>query len=89
MTIFKREYKCGICGGDVQKDPCPTRGMGLGKWRCVRRGCTKPATSINQAGSMNKGVDNNGRPFVTSPMNTGRSPHAVVVVKLVKLDKAA
>lgn len=80
---MKRIYSCGLCGGPVIKDPCPTKGMGLGKWKCTRKGCTHAATSINQGGAMNKGVDNNGRPFETAPIATGRSPKAVVRVRLV------
>ena len=81
---MRRIYTCGTCGGPVVKPACPTNDNGLGHWKCVTKGCVRADTSINQAGAMNAGVDNNGRRFVTGPVQTGRSSKAVVRVKMVR-----
>ena len=87
-TIIKREYRCGSCGGPVTKPACPTAtGKGLGHWKCVNRHCTRLATSINKAGALNQFTRDDGKTYTDmNAVNTGQSPKARVLVRLVKVE---
>lgn len=78
-----RTYTCASCGGPVTKDSCPTKNNGLGKWRCVRKGCTRQAQSMNKAGAMRTWTNERKEIVTISPVRTAQSPKAVVRVKLV------
>lgn len=73
-------YICAFCKGPVTKPPAGN--TGLGSWRCVNKGCTAPAKSTNKAGGLFDGwLNNAGSKQIVSPIHTGQSPKAKVMVK--------
>lgn len=79
MKTVVRIYSCALCGGPVTKN---AKSEGLGKFKCVNKGCTVPATSINKSGPMATWIDSNGRKHEATAIRTGQSPHARVRVRL-------
>lgn len=73
-------YICAFCKGPVSKPPAGKDG--LGSWRCVNKNCRQPARSTNKAGALFNGWRNpGGSPQTVSPIQTGQSPKARVMVK--------